>query len=65
MLLTGADCVVLKGGRRLCGVGAALANAPLVQNKSYFEVKIQASGRFVLCTPYAMFSVSFPLKVME
>ncbi|XP_065179802.1 SPRY domain-containing protein 7-like [Sycon ciliatum] len=40
----GLECVILKGGRRLCGAGAALANAPLVQNKSYFEVKIQTTG---------------------
>lgn len=41
---SGFECVILKGGRRLCGTGAALANAPLVQNKSYFEVKIQQGG---------------------
>lgn len=42
--LTGVDCVVVKSGRRICGTGAALANAPLVQDKSYFEVKIQCGG---------------------
>lgn len=34
----------MKGGQRVCGAGAALGNAPLVQSKSYFEVKIQQSG---------------------
>lgn len=28
----------------MCGCGGALTNAPLVQSKSYFEVKIQQSG---------------------
>lgn len=36
--------VVVKGGLRVCGSGAVLGNAPLVQSKSYFEVKIQQSG---------------------
>ncbi|XP_003389614.1 PREDICTED: SPRY domain-containing protein 7-like [Amphimedon queenslandica] len=40
----GVDCVVVKSGRRVCGTGAALANAPIVQDKSYFEVKIQCGG---------------------
>ena len=40
----GGDCVIVKSGRRICGTGAALANAPLVQDKSYFEIKIQCGG---------------------
>jgi hypothetical protein len=40
----GVDCVIVKSGRRICGTGAALANAPLVQDKSYFEIKIQCGG---------------------
>lgn len=36
--------VIVKGGRRVCGSGAALASAPLVQSKSYFEVKLQQAG---------------------
>jgi hypothetical protein len=40
----GVDCVIVKSGRRICGTGAALANAPIVQDKSYFEVKIQCAG---------------------
>ncbi|CAG9854940.1 unnamed protein product [Phyllotreta striolata] len=40
----GYEVVVVKGGLRVCGSGAVLGNAPLVQSKSYFEVKIQQSG---------------------
>lgn len=34
----------MKNGCRICGSGGALASAPLVQSKSYFEVKLQQSG---------------------
>lgn len=37
--------MIVKSGKRICGTGAALANAPLVQDKSYFEMKIQCSGK--------------------
>ena len=37
----------MKSGRRVCGTGAALANAPLVQDKSYFEVKVQCGGQSI------------------
>lgn len=40
----GLDVVIVKNGHRLCGTGAALANAPIVQNKAYFETKLQQSG---------------------
>ncbi|XP_017773838.1 PREDICTED: SPRY domain-containing protein 7 [Nicrophorus vespilloides] len=40
----GYEVVIVKSGHRLCGAGAALGNAPLVQSKSYFEVKIQQGG---------------------
>ena len=40
----GYEVVIVKSGLRLCGAGAALGNAPLVQSKSYFEVKIQQGG---------------------
>ena len=36
--------MLVKSGRRLCGSGVALANAPLLQEKSYFEVKVQTDG---------------------
>eukprot|EP00124_Ichthyophonus_hoferi_P001374 Ihof_evm8s69 gene=Ihof_evmTU8s69 len=42
----GSDCVVLKNGLRLCGSGGCLANAPLIQDKSYFEMRIQAAGQW-------------------
>uniref|UniRef100_A0A8V0XC34 SPRY domain-containing protein 7 n=1 Tax=Gallus gallus TaxID=9031 RepID=A0A8V0XC34_CHICK len=38
------DVVIVKNGRRICGTGGCLANAPLHQNKSYFEFKIQSTG---------------------
>ncbi|XP_067014539.1 SPRY domain-containing protein 7 [Anabrus simplex] len=40
----GHEVVIVKNGQRICGSGGALASAPLVQSKSYFEVKIQQSG---------------------
>ena len=52
LLYIGADCVIVKSKRRLCGTGAALANAPLVQDKSYFEVKIQTGGLCVCILMY-------------
>jgi len=44
LLLAGTDVVIVKNGRRICGTGGCLANAPLHQNKSYFEFKIQSTG---------------------
>ncbi|XP_076171731.1 SPRY domain-containing protein 7 [Ptiloglossa arizonensis] len=40
----GHEVVIVKDGLRVCGCGGALTNAPLVQSKSYFEVKIQQDG---------------------
>ncbi|XP_073946534.1 SPRY domain-containing protein 7 [Choristoneura fumiferana] len=40
----GHEVVVVKGGQRVCGSGCTLGNAPLVQNKAYFEVKLQQGG---------------------
>ncbi|XP_030749688.1 SPRY domain-containing protein 7 [Sitophilus oryzae] len=40
----GYEVVIVKGGQRACGAGAVLGNAPLVQSKSYFEVKVQQAG---------------------
>ncbi|XP_063452043.1 SPRY domain-containing protein 7 isoform X1 [Pan paniscus] len=42
--ITGTDVVIVKNGRRICGTGGCLASAPLHQNKSYFEFKIQSTG---------------------
>ena len=38
--------MIVKNGQRICGSGGALASAPLVQSKAYFEVKIQQSGNY-------------------
>ncbi|XP_032729989.1 SPRY domain-containing protein 7 isoform X1 [Lontra canadensis] len=43
-LSPGTDVVIVKNGRRICGTGGCLASAPLHQNKSYFEFKIQSTG---------------------
>lgn len=40
--------VIVKGGHRVCGAGAVLGNAPLVQSKSYFEVKVQQGGTWAI-----------------
>jgi len=40
----GHEVVIIKDGLRICGTGGALCTAPLVQSKSYFEVKIQQAG---------------------
>ena len=48
--------MIVKSKRRLCGTGAALANAPLVQDKSYFEVKIQTGGMCMRFWMYAYIS---------
>ncbi|XP_037951472.1 SPRY domain-containing protein 7 [Teleopsis dalmanni] len=40
----GPDVVLLSHQLRITGNGAALGTAPLVQSKSYFEIKIQQSG---------------------
>lgn len=44
LFCAGHEVVIVKSGHRICGSGAALANAPLLQNKCYFEAKIQSGG---------------------
>lgn len=44
VLLVGSDVILLSHQLRVTGTGGVLATAPLVQSKSYFEVKIQQSG---------------------
>jgi len=44
IFVAGYGVVIVKNGQRICGTGAALANAPIVQNKAYFEAKLQSSG---------------------
>lgn len=43
--ISGTDVVIVKSGRRICGTGGCTANAPLHQNKSYIEFKIQSTGK--------------------
>lgn len=38
--------IFLFKGTRACGSGGVLCNAPLVQNKGYWEVKVQSLGSF-------------------
>ena len=40
----GNEVVIVKSGKRICGSGAALANTAVLQNKCYFEIKIQSGG---------------------
>uniref|UniRef100_A0A1A9X1N4 SPRY domain-containing protein n=1 Tax=Glossina brevipalpis TaxID=37001 RepID=A0A1A9X1N4_9MUSC len=42
----GPDVILLSNYIRITGRGGALATAPLVQSKSYFEVKIQQGGNW-------------------
>ncbi len=44
LFYSGSDVVIVKSGRRICGTGGALGNAPLVQDKAYFEMKLQSTG---------------------
>nr|CAG4643539.1 EOG090X0EPP [Ilyocryptus agilis] len=40
----GQEVVLLKDGLRICGTGGALSNFPILQDKAYFEVRLQQSG---------------------
>uniref|UniRef100_A0A7E4W716 SPRY domain-containing protein n=1 Tax=Panagrellus redivivus TaxID=6233 RepID=A0A7E4W716_PANRE len=40
----GREVILLKAGTRICGSGGALATAPIVQNKAYFQATIQVNG---------------------
>lgn len=40
----GTDVILLSHQLRITGSGGALLTAPLVQSKSYFEIKIQQRG---------------------
>ena len=53
-LFSGQDVVLVKSGRRICGSGAGLANAPIAQNKAYFEIKLQSTGGL------ALFKMNYP-----
>jgi len=43
-VILGQDAVVVKNGSRLCGTGCARASTPILQNKAYWEVKVQQAG---------------------
>jgi len=49
----GHEAVVVKNGLRLCGTGAARGSAPILQDKAYWEVKIQQGGVWSagICSP--------------
>nr|CAG4638771.1 EOG090X0EPP [Cyclestheria hislopi] len=40
----GQEVVIVKNGTRICGTGGALGSAPIMQDKAYFEVRLQQSG---------------------
>ncbi|CBY20989.1 unnamed protein product [Oikopleura dioica] len=40
----GLDAVIVKNGTRVCGTGAVLGTAAIMQDKAYFEVKVQSDG---------------------
>ncbi|XP_058448441.1 SPRY domain-containing protein 7 [Malaya genurostris] len=42
----GHEVVVIKNGQRACGSGGVITNTPLLQSKSYFEVKLQQGGHW-------------------
>jgi len=47
---------------RICGTGGALANTPIMQDKAYFEVRVQQTGA-ICCGKLGktMFHVSYTL----
>jgi hypothetical protein len=45
VIIAGNEVVIVKNGTRICGSGGVLCTAPIVQNKCYFEVKVQQSGK--------------------
>merc|ERR1712004_176922 len=51
----GQEAVVVKNGSRLCGTGSARGSAPILQDKAYWEVKVQQGGRWSagIATPAA------------
>lgn len=44
----GNECVIVKNGRRICGRGSALAKHEIVQDKSYYEMRIQSGGAWAV-----------------
>lgn len=62
----GQYAVIVKNSTRLCGSGAARASVPIVQDKAYFEVKIQAAGLWAvgLCHSKVRCAIYFDLGRM-
>ncbi|OZC08303.1 hypothetical protein X798_04654 [Onchocerca flexuosa] len=58
----GDDVVLLKNGQRICGSGAALGTAPIVQNKAYFQVYpiIYVGDNAILDIAFRSFSYNAP-----
>ncbi|VUZ50851.1 unnamed protein product [Hymenolepis diminuta] len=63
----GQYAVIVKNSTRLCGSGAARANVPIVQDKAYFEVKIQTTGLWAigLCHSKANMNVADDIRRQE
>lgn len=40
----GQEVVLVKDGTRICGTGGALGNTAIMQDKAYFEVRLQQTG---------------------
>lgn len=53
----GNEVVIVKNGTRICGSGGVLCTAPIVQNKCYFEVKVQQSGKCNSCMHFFDFFI--------
>ena len=51
----GQEAVVVKNGLRLCGTGSSRGSAPILQDKAYWEVKVQQGGAWSagVCSPAA------------
>ncbi|EUB57489.1 Chronic lymphocytic leukemia deletion region gene 6 protein [Echinococcus granulosus] len=60
----GQFAVIVKNNTRLCGSGAARASAPIVQDKAYFEVKLQSGGLWAigLCHSKANLNVADDMR---
>jgi hypothetical protein len=43
-LIAGQEVVIVKNGTRICGTGGSLGTAAIMQDKAYFEVRLQQTG---------------------
>ncbi|VDD79710.1 unnamed protein product [Mesocestoides corti] len=60
----GQYAVIVKSGTRLCGSGAARTDVPIVQDKAYFEVKVQSGGLWAvgLCHSQANLNIAEEMR---